>query len=145
MSILFRCLAVLLAAVFVLPGCSMFQSNAFPGEMSTAFTQVGTSIADQADWSRVLARLDGHVSNPGFRGGVGLEYYTYGQLIGADGSLKIEGDGEGSTMSPEVRAVIARLAEEPDAFERLLEFFKTEGDPVAEDPPGGETALEGFH
>ena len=145
MSILFRCLAVLLAAVFMLPGCSMFQSNAMPGEMSTAFTQVGTSIAEQADWSRVLARLDGHVVNPGFRGAIGIEYYTYGQLIGADGAIKLEGDGEGSTMSTEARAVIVRLAEEPDAFERLLEFFGTEGGSGVEDPPGGETATEGFH
>ncbi len=112
-------IAVLLS--LLLGGCAAPQ--AMPAEFALVAKQIGTSISDQAVYDRTLARIDGQVIDPGLEAYAGMLYIAGAKIRGASGQVKLEGDGAGSgALSPEARAVILRLAEEPGLFEKFLKW-----------------------
>ena len=113
--------------VVALCGCNALQPRAFPQEMGTAFTQIGTSLADQSVWETIAARLGGEVIEPGVMGYAGLLYVAGGKITGTAGRLTIEGDGTSTgALSPEAREVVSRLTDRPDTLERVLDWLAAE-------------------
>lgn len=114
-------------ALAFLPGCAL---SAFPKEFGETTKATAVSITDQARWERVLARLSGHVNNPGLRTEVGVTYFLEARLVGVDGDVQLEGDGTGGELSQDARAKLLRLfSERPEAvilFEQLLDKLDAE-------------------
>ncbi len=124
--------ALVSAAVLSLLACQMTAPTAFPKEAAQVFQAVGASTLDQAVWSQILARLSAHVNNPGLRASAGVEWYTEVKIIGANGNLLLEADGQGGgTLSPEARTVILELLDETTnsevsrALNKILDNFIT--------------------
>lgn len=108
---------VILAAILSLAilgfGCGPKAPLAFPYEAGQTFQATAASLNDQALWTKILARLSANVNNPGLRTAAGMEWFAEVKIIGTDGSILLEGDGEGSgTLSPEARKVITELLDE---------------------------------
>lgn len=100
-------------------GCGAPQ--AMPKEFAEVARSVGASIADQAVWQEVLARIDGEVIEPGIEGYAGVLYVAGGKLTGASGRIRLEGDGTGSgALSPEARAAILSEFTEPGLADRII-------------------------
>ena len=111
----------------LLSGCSGLHAPAFPAELSDAARQVSTSIADQAVWEDVLARLDGQIIEPGVLTYGGTLYVVGAKLTGASGQLKLEGDGGGGgALSPAARAALVELARRPDVLAQLIDWLSAE-------------------
>ena len=116
-----RCALGALGVVLLLSGCSMLHAPGFSAELSDAARQVSMSIADQAVWEDVLARLDGQIIEPGVLTYGGTIFVAGAKLTGASGQLKLEGEGAGSGgLSPEARAALVELAQRPDVLAELI-------------------------
>jgi hypothetical protein len=88
-------------------GCQ--SAPGFPREISQTVQAVGTSIATQAQWDRVLGRIRGHANNPGYRAAGGVEYFAEVKFVGFDGDVNLEAEGQGNgEITPETRAAIIR-------------------------------------
>ena len=84
--------------------------RAFPQELSTATNATAASLVDQADWERILARLRGHVLEPGMETYVRVETAAGARIAGVDADLLLEGDGQGvEPLSDDMRAVIVEM------------------------------------
>lgn len=126
---------LLIAMLALIPfyGCAITPPAAFPREFAQATGAAAASMMDQAVWDTVMARLHGHVNNPGMRTAVGMEWFAEFKIINADGDILLEGDGKGSgTLSPEARKVILELLDETTnsevkvVLEKILDKFKVE-------------------
>jgi len=105
----------------LLPGCASLTPAGFPAELSDAARQISVSTLDQAVWTRLLARLDGQIIEPGMEGYAGVLYVAGGKLRGVSGQLSIEGDGGGSgELSETARAAIVELSTRPDLLAQVL-------------------------
>lgn len=117
------CMLILLCSLALAVGCATVP--AFPKELSIAAKQISTSVTDQAIWSEVVARLDGQVVEPGIETGAGVKYFAYAKLTGASGQVGLNAQGAGSgQLSPEARAVLLALANDPELIDRLLTLFR---------------------
>ena len=120
--------------VSVLSGCAAMQPAGFPKEMSAAFGQIGTSLADQSVWQEIATRLGGQVIEPGVEGYAGVLYVAGGRLTGTSGQLSLEGDGSGlAGLSPAAREAVVELAQQPDLLERFLAWVESQASPDSPD------------
>ena len=135
-----RIVASVVACLSLAPlvGCASLTPAGFPAELSDAARQISVSTMDQAVWTRLLARLDGQIIEPGMEGYAGVLYVAGGKLRGVSGQLRIEGEGDGAgALSDEARAAIVDLAKRPDLLAKLLAFVEAvQADAVAADVPG---------
>lgn len=106
----------LIVAIFLTAGCSA--PTGFPKEFSQTARAVAVSMTDQAVWERLMARLRGHINNPGLRFSAGIEYYTEFKIIGTDGDVWLEGNGTGTgTLSPKARTALLQILDDSDDSE----------------------------
>ena len=75
-------------------GCQIAPTG-FPKEYGDAAQAITTSIASQAVWAEIAARLDGQIIEPGMEGYYRVEYAVGARLPGVSGQVALSGEGEG--------------------------------------------------
>jgi len=102
-------LGVILAPLFW--GCGPPQPPAWFGQETAAAAMTFVEqVGEQGVWDRLMARLRGHVNQPGLVGMVRTTVEIGGRVIGADGDVWLEGDGFGrEARSDPVRTQILEM------------------------------------